>query len=233
MTGVGWRKLDTTNTTNLLIEAARAKAIEALVDLVDERRGDIHYIVEIYVWDPGKLPSGVEVTRSVSECIYGWTARYRQERTHIVVRIQLTRDANVTQSELDSAMDRWKNGIEEKWSYFFACCSEMSATTSSDCSMPCELTFEVQWVTSGAHHMVSVHRGPGRSNMLNWYHDDSGDVASHEFGHMLGHPDEYSDPQCPNRSPVNTGTVMDDTTEVVERLVEPFCQSLGQNAVPV
>ncbi len=119
MTGVGWCKLDTINTTNLLIEVARAKAIGALVDLVDEKRGDIHYIVEIYVWDPGNLPSGVEVTRSISECIYGWTARYRQERTHIVVRIQLTRDANVTQSELDSAMGRWKNGIEEKWELFF------------------------------------------------------------------------------------------------------------------
>jgi bacillopeptidase F (M6 metalloprotease family) len=99
--------------------------------------------------------------------------------------------------------------------------------------MPCSLTFEVQWVTTGAHHVVAVHRGPARSNMLNWYHDDSGDVASHEFGHMLGHPDEYADSQCPNRSPVNTGTVMDDNTEVVERLVEPLCQQLSQNAVPV
>jgi hypothetical protein len=233
VTGLGWRKLDTTNTTNLLIKAARAKADGSLVDLVDEKRGDIHYVTEIYVWGSGQLPTGVEVTKSISECIYGWTAKYRQEETHIVVKLKLMKDADVTQVELDTARDRWKKGIEEKWGYQFACCSEMGAAKASDCSKPCELTFEVQWVSNGAHHAVAVHKGPGRSNMLNWYHDDSGDVAAHEFGHMLGHPDEYSDPQCPNRSPVNTGTVMDDLTEVVERLLEPFCQALGQNAVPV
>jgi hypothetical protein len=233
VTGLGWRKLDTTNTTNLLIAAARAKVKGNLVDLVDEKRGDTRYITEIYVWGPANLPVGVEATRSISECIYAWTASYRQEGTHIVVRIELVKDANVTEAELNSAKDRWKKGIEEKWGYFFACCSEMTATKASECSKPCVLTFEVQWVSSNAHHVVSVHRGPGRANMTNWYHDDSGDVASHEFGHMLGNPDEYSDSQCPNRSPVNTGTVMDDLTEVVERLVEPLCQVRGENAVPV
>lgn len=233
VTGLGWRKLDTTNTTNLLLAAARAKADGSLVDFVDQRRGNVHYITELYVWSPGQLAAGVEVTRSMSECIYGWTARYRQEGTHVIVKIQLVKDANVTQAELDAARDRWTTGIQEKWSYFFACCAEPSATSAADCANPCQLTFEVQWVSAGAHHVVAVQRGPGRSDMLNWHHDDSGDTASHEFGHMLGHPDEYRDPVCPNRSPVNTGTVMDDETEVVERLVEPFCQAIGQNAVPV
>jgi hypothetical protein len=233
VSGLGWRKLDTTNTTNLLLAAARAKEDDSVVDLVDLRRGEIHYITELYVWGPGQLPSGTEVTKSITECIYAWTARYLQEGTHIVVRIQLVKDANVSQTELDAAQDRWTKGIQEKWGYHFACCAEVGATRASDCSKPCELTFEVQWVSSGAHHVVAVHRGPARSNMLNWYHDDSGDVAAHEFGHMLGNADEYADPQCPNRSPVNTGTVMDNLGPVVQRLVDPFCQALGQVAVPV
>jgi hypothetical protein len=233
VTGLGWRKLDTRNTTNLLLAAARAKADGSLVDLVDEKRGDTHFITELYVWGPGGLPTGTEVTKSISECVYGWTAAYRQEGTHVVVRIQLVKDPDVTQAQLDAAVGRWTTGIQEKWGYHFACCAEPGATNASQCTNPCELTFEVRWVSGGAHHVVTVHKGPGRSNMTNWYHDDSGDVASHEFGHMLGHPDEYRDPQCPDRSPVNTGTVMDNNSVVVRRLVDPFCQALGQHAVPV
>jgi hypothetical protein len=53
--------------------------------------------------------------------------------------------------------------------------------------------------------------------MTNWDTMDTGGVASHEFGHMLGHSDEYGNANCPRRSPVDPGTVMDNT-EVVEEL---------------
>ena len=83
------------------------------------------------------------------------------------------------------------------------------------------------------HLTVRVKRGDGRSNLSLWHTDDSGDVASHEFGHLLGHPDEYSeDDVCPNRNPVDTGTVMDDNTEVVSRLCRPFCDRLSQDTTP-
>ena len=48
------------------------------------------------------------------------------------------------------------------------------------------------------------------------------------MSHMLGHPDEYAESSCPARNPVNTGTVMDDNTEVVQRLVRPFCDRLSE-----
>ena len=49
----------------------------------------------------------------------------------------------------------------------------------------------------------------------------------------MGHPDEYAeDDVCPDRSPKNTGTVMDDNTEVVLRLCRPFCDRLGQTTSP-
>jgi hypothetical protein len=230
---LGWRKLDPTSSTNLLIEAAQAKADGSLIDFVDEKHGEIHYIKELYVWDPGPMPAGVEVTRAVAECVFGWTSRYRQEGTHVIVKIELVKDANVSKADLDTAKDRWKKGIEEKWSYGFACCTETRATRASDCSRPCELTFEVQWVTGGAHHTVTVHNGSGRADMLDWFVTDSGDVAAHEFGHMLGNVDEYADPQCPNRNPVNTGTIMDNLDGVVARLVSRHCDALGETTVSV
>ena len=52
------------------------------------------------------------------------------------------------------------------------------------------------------------------------------------FGHMIGNKDEYPDAACPNRSPVNTGTVMAVVADpAVRRQVQQICQDIGQNAV--
>jgi hypothetical protein len=226
----GWRKLDDRHDdacTNLLAIAAEAKSRHALVSIAEVMRDGIWVITEIYDFNTGLTHAAQEVSFAVSECIYGWTARFRQEGTNIRVRIRLAPDEDVTADELDELKERWKRGIEEKWSYRFLCC------TRPDCDNRCALTFTVDWVDEGEHHRVRVRRGPERSNMTTWDTEDTGDVASHEFGHMLGHPDEYEDDNCPDRSPVNTGTVMDDNTEVVERLCEPFCDRLAQDTDPV
>lgn len=230
LSDAGWRKLDDRNDdacTNLLALAAQAKAENALVKVREELRGDRWFITEIYDLSTGTPPTAQEISFAVSECIFGWTAAYRQQGTHIAARIRLNPDTDVSASLLDEVKDRWKRGIENKWSYRFACCHPPG------CTSPCALTFEVIWTTASPHLTVRVKKGGGRSNLSLWHTDDSGDVASHEFGHLLGHPDEYSEPSvCPSRSPVNTGTVMDDNTEVVQRLCEPFCDRLSQLTTP-
>jgi hypothetical protein len=223
--GSGWRKLDDRNDdacTNLLAIAAKAKSENWAVSVHEEVRGGRPYVTEIYDFPTGVVGPTQEVSFSVSECVYGWTAAYAQRGTRITVRIRLDPDAGISDATMTTLRDRWKNGIESKWSNRFGCC------TDPGCIGRCALTFGVEWVTSGEHHRVRVQQGPARSNMTTWDTEDSGDVASHEFGHMLGHPDEYGDSNCPSRSPVNTGTVMDDNTEVVERLCRPFCDRLGQ-----
>lgn len=175
----------------------------------------------------------VEVSRSMSECIYAWTAAYRQEGTHIVVRIRLNPDAGISNQQIQNLQNTWETAIEAKWGNRFACCCDRDAETTRDCKNWRALTFDVQWVTSNPHHTVRVRTGPAGTNMTTWDTNDSGDVASHEFGHMLGLPDEYTAANCPARSPVNTGTVMDDNTEVVERQVEHLCALLNENAVPI
>jgi hypothetical protein len=56
--------------------------------------------------------------------------------------------------------------------------------------------------------------------------------VAHEFGHLLGHPDEYSDSGC---SLINTGTIMDARSSYVipERLVARFATNLTSNIVTV
>jgi hypothetical protein len=171
---------------------------------------------------------GQEIEKSMSECIYGWTSRYRQEGTHIIVRIQLDPDSGISDTTIATLRNTWKTGIENKWSNHFAC-----RCTTPHCFRQGTLTFEVLWVNNNPHHTVRVRQGPARTNMTTWDSNDTGDVASHEFGHMIGLVDEYVDAACPNRSPVNTGTVMDDNTEVVERHVEHLCELLNENAVPL
>ena len=71
--------------------------------------------------------------------------------------------------------------------------------------------------------------------MSNWDTNDTGGVAAHEFGHMLGHVDEYPEnPPCPDRDPVNTGTVMDNNSNnVPSRLMNRFANNIGSNVVAI
>jgi hypothetical protein len=230
LSDAGWRKLDDRNNdacTNLLAIAALAKSRNADVMVHEEIRGATWFITEIYDFSHGGTFAAQEISFAVSECTFGWTAAFHQEGTHITARIQLNPDSDVSASLLNEVKDRWKRGIEDKWSYRFSCCERPA------CAAACALTFEVQWTSDSPHLTVRVMRGGGRSNLGLWHTDDSGDVASHEFGHLLGHPDEYAEPAvCPNRSPVNTGTVMDDNSEVVQRLCRPFCDRLSEDTTP-
>jgi hypothetical protein len=165
-----------------------------------------------------------EVWHPQTECIYGWIVAFRQVWTRITVRIMLNPDDDVTDAELATLRNRWANGIDGIWSNAWR--SSRSGETS------CPFTFEVEWTSENPHHTVRVRRGPARSNTSTWDTEDTGGVAAHEYGHYIGHPDEYQDPLCPWRSPVNTGTVMDNNSaNVPRRLVQPFANRIGVSLV--
>jgi len=222
----GWRKLDDRSDdacTNLLAIAAMAKETGTAVSIHEETRGGRTFITEIVDFQTGALGPTDQVSFSISECIYGWTAAYDQRGTHITVRIRLNPDAGLPAATLASLQSTWRSGIESAWSNRFGCCD------TPGCNCKCMLTFEVQWVVTSEHHVVRVVNGSGRSNMGTWFTNLGGSGAAHEFGHMVGHPDEYTDLACPGRTPVNTGTVMDNLGAVVARLCRPFCDRLGQS----
>lgn len=154
-----------------------------------------------------------EISFPVSECIYGWTAKYHRSGTTVTVRIKLAPEIGVTTS-MAVLQARWEAGILAKWSNQLPCSG--GATN---------LTFAVQWVTTNEHQTVTVKPRSGRENMNTWYEETDGNTAAHEFGHMLGMVDEYTDPNCPTRSPVNTGTVMHVVTgSIVQRYIDAVCQ---------
>lgn len=171
-----------------------------------------------------------EFSFDVSECVYSWTAAFQQTWSHVRVRIRLNPDAGISAATMNTLRNIWQTEIQNTWSNQWGCGRPGEAT--------CPFTFEVQWVGNNEHHTVRVRQCEAgtfcRSNMGLWDTNDTGDVAAHEFGHMIGHPDEYTDSNCPNRNPVNTGTVMDNNSNnVPARLMQRFANNLGSNVVTI
>jgi hypothetical protein len=151
-------------------------------------------------------------------------------RQHIIVRIRLNPDAGIAAATMNTLSTNWQAGIQNTWGNKWGCGHPDEAT--------CPFTFEVQWVSNNEHHVVQVQQCAAgafcQSNSGLWDTNDSGAVAAHEFGHLLGNPDEYSDTNCPNRNPVNTGTVMDNNSNnVPDRLLKRFADNLGSNIVAI
>lgn len=122
---------------------------------------------------------------------FGWNRGYdisfEDEMLKIELNIQLIGD-----TPSDELRQQWEDGIEGIWSNQY----DLEAYDGFY-TYPIQVT--VNWVTSGAHHVVIVHSGSGRDNMLNWY-TESGwgseyqdEIKAHEAGHMLGLYDEYLD----------------------------------------
>lgn len=174
---------------------------------------------------------------SMSECIFGWTAAFEQTWTHIRIRIRLNPDADVSNATINTLRTRWQNGIQNIWSDRWGCGRSGELT--------CPLSFEVVWINTGQHHTVRVNTGnkctnaagnPIRcgTNMGRWHTADPGSTAAHEYGHMHGLVDEYVDATCPGRSPVNTGTVMDNNSNnVPARMMTRFANNIGSNVVAI
>lgn len=164
------------------------------------------------------------VSFSMSECVYGWTAAFEQTWSHVIVRIRLNPDAGITAQTMTTLRATWETTIQTRWS------DRWAIGRSGEGS--CNLTFDVQWVTASQHHSVRVRVGPAATDMGTWDTTDTGAVAAHEFGHMLGNVDEYTAANCPNRSPVNTGTIMDNNSNVIPaRLLTAFATRVGSTVV--
>lgn len=114
--------------------------------------------------------------------------------------------------EAGSLQQVWEQGIENLWNDKYC----LSDGTSSYA-----IHFDVQFVAAGnEHYDVNVINANGRCDMLNWctetdwgpdYQDE---LASHEFGHMIGCFDEYAGGATYGNF-ASTGTIMSDLTDTL------------------
>ena len=120
------------------------------------------------------------------------TRNYELVRTQkflrVIVRIRLSEDKANAKSEItDKVVARWEQAIAKLWNGKLRL---RSGTQTLD------VWFIPMFVyhDTAAHHQVTVTAGNARSDEHNWHADDPGGTAAHEFGHMLGNPDEYNLP---------------------------------------
>ena len=69
---------------------------------------------------------------------------------------------------------------------------------------------EVQFVDSGQHLTVSLHKGKGADNRQNWYIGSPDYTHVHEVSHQMGLLDEYADVSVPNRKVYDDHSIMGD-----------------------
>src|SRR2546421_1603170 len=55
-----------------------------------------------------------EISFDVSECVYGWTAKYEQTWSYVRVRVQLNPDAGIPAATMATLRTTWENAIEAR-----------------------------------------------------------------------------------------------------------------------
>lgn len=105
--------------------------------------------------------------------------------------VELSPINGVTLDQVNDLMVIWEDGIEDIWNdkYFIL------KDGQHHISIEIDVVFNESILHGGANvynHEVEVRPGPERSNEHKWDTADTGYVAAHEFGHMLGLFDEYA-----------------------------------------
>jgi hypothetical protein len=103
----------------------------------------------------------------------------------VLVRIHLVEATNVLQTFYpeDRTANEWRTGIERVWNNHFVATNDTTRL---------RVIFVPLFTEESPNHTVQIDHGQGRSDEGKWYLQSvSGDVIAHEFGHMVGNPDEY------------------------------------------
>jgi hypothetical protein len=143
----------------------------------------------------------------------GFDLEYQRTGLICTVRINVTGAGAAVTRNLPRSQQIWQSNIESAW-------NRQYKVTNANHDIP--LIFNVNFTGSGAHHNVTAHAGvpvwPGL-NMLNWFVDDPATTSAnrgyvnraaiHEFGHMIGNPDEYQLSQAHYLATVGTNPTTD------------------------
>lgn len=166
-------------------------------------------------WELPAIPTETVSGHVTANNGFAWDYNYGigYDGTSVKISVEIDFTGLVTQT----LKDLWEQGIESMWNgKYFLVKDELYAIP---------ITFDV--TTAGPfNYVVNVVAGPHVSNMTEWDTEDTGNVAAHEFGHMLGLYDEYpggaTDPGGPIIDPASImGSTADGVTPF-SRHFEPF-----------
>lgn len=120
-------------------------------------------------------------------------------------KVRLRPDADVTAEELTAVQSAAETAFLSMWDgrFIFDDAARREHLF---------LRVRVQWVTSGAHNSVRLHKGQGRMDSGSWV---TGAVArpiryAHELSHLMGLLDEYQDATAVNRRTATASGVHED-----------------------
>jgi hypothetical protein len=153
-----------------------------------------------------------EVNRTISETIsnaparyaawngtYGWQSKYMLTVNRSTCGVLVTMRLKITGTITDAQKAAWKAAIEARWNgkVKFVC---PDTACPGACGAGYPVRVEVHWVTSNEHYTITANNPAaneggrsglgGTTSMTGWGVDDTVDIT-HEFGHMLGAPEEY------------------------------------------
>ena len=153
-----------------------------------------------------------EVNQSISETIsnapapyeawngtYGWQSKFTVEARRSPCEVKVIVKLKVNGSVTDEQKSAWKSACEGKWGgKFKLVCPDAACTAACPSGYPIKI--EIKWVDSGQHFTITANTPAaneggrsgigGTTSMTGWGVNDTTDVT-HEFGHMLGCPEEY------------------------------------------
>jgi hypothetical protein len=139
---------------------------------------------------------------------YGTTAAYDIDLAGIelilTMKIKLVRGHGVTAQDVANVQASAEQAWLGMWDNRFI------LTDRADQSQHF-LRVRVQWVNTGAHFNIRLHRGQGSMDAANWYViPDTPVTYAHEMTHKMGMLDEYVDPTAVRRRrPTSPGVFTD------------------------
>jgi hypothetical protein len=122
-----------------------------------------------------------------------WRARYQVELTEgrctATIKVRLNPDAGVTEDEVKKV----KAAVPPKFGSYFSGRFMFYEPGLIEGFLDDKwvLVADVEFVDSGEHLTVALHKGKGADNRQNWYVDTPAITKAHELGHQLGLLDEY------------------------------------------